>query len=405
MTLNNYKFALTLLLIPIFCNAQNKVEFSGQTQKGDLIASRVEEKLYARDTLNGGQVFLPNGLYTLVRDTTTLFDFVVLDTEVNIFWNGEKALYSDSLNTQFYRFISNHLEKGIELGEDWKDKYPDAVSLLRVVFPQVFSFEGKTHRAVASQYWDLKDGQYVFLKNSPFVRQYLNNFYDKMISQHYDSIFRCVEVQMQFVKDLDVRPFYFSVLTNKYETSKILGHENVFADIVKGFPAADFQWVEDSVYQKLVEKSDKIRLNPVGGVAKSFRIRSLKDNSTKSLNGIFGIYKLLVFFDSDCGHCKEAMPFYMEVVDQFKNNGLVPIFITVELTNEFLDDFVESRGYDASNFYYHHEVTQDDFRLKYDIPSTPQVYILDSSNKILAKNIPAKEIKDYLSYLVNQGGN
>lgn len=396
-------FALIGLFMLSFQSVgQNVAKFQGNIRKGDIVAARVEDKLYVRDTLSGPTTELQNGLYTVVRDTLSLFDFVVFNQNIAIEYNEGAPVYLDSLNAQFYRFIRNHLEQGQELGEDWKSRYPEAVELLRVVFPQIFVFDGKTHRQVATQYWDLSDGHYVFLKNSPFVRQYLNNFYDRMISQHYDSIFSCVETQMRYVRDADVRPFYFSVLTNKFETSKIVGHENVFASIVKGFPKSDFGWVEDSVYLKLQEKADKIRLNPVGGKAKSFPIKNFKSGSLSSLNQVFGIYKLLVFFDSDCGHCKEAMPFYMEVIDEFKDNGLVPILVTVETTNEFLRELIASREYNPSYFYYHHEVTQEDFRLKYDIPSTPQVYILDSSNKILAKNIPAKELKDYFHYLVNQ---
>lgn len=382
--------------------AQNSVHFSGNIRNGDIIAARVEDKLYVRDTISGMVSDLSNGLYTVVRDTISLFDFAVFNNEVTIDFFNEKPVYKDSLNEQFYRFIRNHLEKGIDLGDNWQANYPDAVQLLRVVFPQIFVFDGSTHKKISEQYWDLTSGQYDFLKNSPFVRQYLNNFYDRMISQHFDSIYTCVETQMRFITDLDVRPFYFSVLTNKYETSKIVGHENVFASIVKGFPKTDFGWVEDSVFLKLQEKADKIRMNPVGGRAKNFPLKNYKSGTLTSLNQVFGIYKLVVFFDSDCGHCKEAMPFYMEVIKEFKDNGLTPMLVTVETTNEFLSELIASREYNTSYFYYHHEVTQDDFRLKYDIPSTPQVYILDSANKILAKNIPAKELKDYFTYLVNQ---
>lgn len=396
-------FTLTwALLYSLNSQAQHVAMFHGTLRDGDIVAARVEEKLYVRDTLSGAMSKLPNGLYTIVRDTLSLFDFVVFDHDVDVEFYGDKPRFRDSLNGQFYRFIHNHLENGQDLGEAWQKKYPDAVPLLRVVFPQIFEFDGKTHKQISTQYWDLTDGHYEFLKNSPFVRQYLNNFYDRMISQHYDSIFTCIETQMRFVRDADVRPFYFSLLTNKFETSKIVGHENVFASMVKGFPKSDFGWVDDSVYIKLQEKADKIRLNPVGRKAQNFPIKNVKSSKLTSLNQVFGIYKLLVFFDADCSHCKEAMPFYMEVIDSFKNNGLIPVLVTVETTNEFLSEFISSRDYDPAYFYYHHDVTQDDFRVKYDIPSTPQVYILDSSNKILAKNIPAKELKDYFNYLVNQ---
>jgi|GEM_PF-1791112 len=399
---NRWIVGIALLFLGHQSFAQHSFQIRGNAKNGDIIAARVEDKLYVRDTLFGSTSELKNGLYTLVRDTVSLFDFVVFNSNVEVNYNEGKLEYKDSLNSQFYRFIRNHLENGLELGDDWRAIYPDAVELIRVVFPQIFVFDGKTHKQVSTQYWELTDGHYEFLKNSPFVRQYLNNFYDRMISQHYDSIYSCIETQMRFVRDKDVRPFYFSVLTNKFETSKIVGHENVFANMVKGFPRSDFDWVEDSVYIKLQEKAEKIRLNPVGGKAKNFPVKNFKTGSLTSLNQVFGIYKLVVFFDSDCGHCKEAMPFYMEVIDKFKDNGLTPMLVTVETTNEFLSEFISSRAYNPSYFYYHHEITQNDFRLSYDIPSTPQVYILDSSNKILAKNIPAKELKDYFAYLVNQ---
>lgn len=390
-----------LFLFAANANAQNTVQFNNGVMVGDIIAARVEDKLYARDTLTEKSTILKNGLYTIVRDTLSILDFVIFNSNAEIDLVGTKVEYKDSLNTQFYRFIQNHLENKEELDKDWQLKYPSAVELLKVVFPQIFVFDGNTHKQVSEQYWNLSDGQFQFLKNSPFVRQYLNNFYDRMISQHFDSIYTCIETQMKFVTDSDLRTFYFSVLTNKYETSKIVGHENVYANIVKGFPRSDFKWVEDSIYIKLQEKANNIRLNPVGGLATNFPLKNFKTGLATNLEQLFGIYKLVVFFDSDCGHCKEAMPFYMEVIDEFRDNGLTPILVTVETTNEFLSDLILSRGYDPSYFYYHHEITSNDFRLKYDIPSTPQLYILDSNNRILAKNIPSKELKDYFKYLIN----
>lgn len=395
-------FLVYSVFLSFSAQSQNLILFEGNVHSGDIIAARVEEKLYIRDTVTEKPVSLSNGLYTLVRDSTSLFDFIVFNKNVTIEYREEKIVYRDSINSQFYRFIKNHLENKVVLPDLWQLSYPDAVQVLRAVFPQIFEFNGATHKKVTEQYWDLNEEQFEFLKNSPFVRSYLNNFYDRMISQHYDSIFLCIESQMTFVDDEDLRTFYFSVLTNKYETSKILGHENVFASIVMGFPVTDFKWVEDSVYYKLQEKAEKIRTNPVGAMAINFPLKDVKNDKLTSLKDIFGIYKLLVFFDSDCGHCKTAMPYYIEVVEEFKDNGITPIFVTVETTNEFLLKFIASMGYDASFFYYHHTINADDFRIKYDLPSTPQIYILDSNDQILAKNIPAKEIKDYFSFLINK---
>ena len=395
-------FTISLVVLCVqYSNAQQTVKFSGNIVNGDIIAARVEDKLYVRDTLDGPISKLENGLYTVVRDTISLFDFVVFNSTVDIRLDKGVVNYKDSLNAQFYRFIKIHIEDAQSLEDQWQTQFPEASNLLRVVFPQIFPFNGKTHAEVAQQYWDISDDQYIFLKNSPFIRHYLNHFYDKMISQHFDSIFTCIETQMKFTKDSDIRPFYFSILVNKYETSKIIGHENVFASIIKEFPKSDFNWVSDSIYALLQDKAQKIRLNPVGGMASNFQIYNLKTGGLTNLNQITGIFKILVFFDSDCGHCKEALPYYVDAVNEFKDFGLTPIFVTVETTNEFLNELVSSRGYEPAYFFYNHIITPNDFRLKFDIPSTPQVYVLNSSNKILAKNIPAKELKDYLKFLLN----
>ena len=395
------RFKTFILIFFISNQLLSQVILEGDIRNGDLIAARVEDKLYSRDTFESRPLDLSNGLYTVVRDTLSLFDFVVFGGEVNIKFEREIAEYKDTTNKVFYKFIEKHLKNGVKLDSNWTDIYKSIVPLLRVVFPTLFPYDSQTHKGISEQYWNLSPMQYEFLKNSPFVRQYLNNFYDRMISQNYDSIYDAIENHMRFIQDLDLRQFYFSVLTNKYETSKIVGHENVFASIVLGFPKQDFNWVEDSVYDKLIAKAEKIRMNPIGALAKDFPIRSLKSGQQTKLSNIFGIYKLVVFFDSDCGHCKEAMPFYMEVIKEFRDAGLVPILITVETTNEFLQELIDSRGYPNEYFYYSHTITSDDFRIKYDIPSTPQLYILDSSNKILAKNIPAKELKDYFNFLTN----
>src|SRR6056300_52751 len=102
-------FTLTwALLYSLNSQAQHVAMFHGTLKDGDIVAARVEEKLYVRDTLSGAMSKLPNGLYTIVRDTLSLFDFVVFDHDVDVEFYGDKPRFRDSLNGQFYRFIHNH---------------------------------------------------------------------------------------------------------------------------------------------------------------------------------------------------------------------------------------------------------------------------------------------------------
>ena len=87
---NRWIVGIALLFLGHQSFAQHSFQISGNAKNGDIIAARVEDKLYVRDTLFGSTSELKNGLYTLVRDTVSLFDFVVFNSNVEVNYNEGK---------------------------------------------------------------------------------------------------------------------------------------------------------------------------------------------------------------------------------------------------------------------------------------------------------------------------
>jgi thiol-disulfide isomerase/thioredoxin len=118
-------------------------------------------------------------------------------------------------------------------------------------------------------------------------------------------------------------------------------------------------------------------------------------------------YLILYFWEPDCSHCKEATPKFSEAYDQknLKDLGVQVMAVYLHRNinewekytksiNEWLEFILKNKMLKWTNVWEPFGYSQ--FRDKYDISSSPVLYLLDKDKKIIAKRISWEQAVDLI---------
>lgn len=109
-------------------------------------------------------------------------------------------------------------------------------------------------------------------------------------------------------------------------------------------------------------------------------------------------YTVLVFWDVDCGHCQTEMPKLHDDIKKLR--GKVDVKVFAVYTKEEFEKwrkYLIDKKYDFIHVF--DPVHLNNIKDKYDIVSTPVIYILDKDKKIKAKKLPADAVAGFIEYL------
>ncbi len=118
----------------------------------------------------------------------------------------------------------------------------------------------------------------------------------------------------------------------------------------------------------------------------------------KTLYSIKAKYTVLVFWDVDCGHCQTEIPKLDSALKELK--GKIDFKVFAVYTKEDYDKWRKwliNKKVDFINVF--DPVHINNIKVKYDINSTPVIYILDKDKKIKGKKLGAESVPGLLNYL------
>lgn len=364
------------------------------------------------------------GFYTFFLDTTHAFDFFYGGETVS-FAGSYTALravdFRDAENQKFQEFqniglvIQRDFEGGALTAEQAQAAYNERTlaweqenantrlgKLLKARNPMGSrtAVEPGGVERWALAYWSelpLMDPAYF---RSPFYHSAIELFFDKAIVPEPDTVVAALSVFFDLPKDTAAQKYAVALMTNKYETSNLMGHDKAFVWMVNKFYRTGYAvWEKPDALAKILKKADDIGMNMIGLRAPDFGFTAY-DGSAHRLKEALGSYTLLVFYDATCGHCQENMPKFLEVHKKFAPKGLKSVAITNEVTLTDWKPFVEKKGMLGVAGWINGSDTALDrvtFRHIYHIPTTPMVLVLDKDHKIIAKALAPADLEDFLS--------
>jgi len=268
---------------------------------------------------------------------------------------------------------------------------------------------------------------------TPFFDDRVKRFYESIVLQHPDTIIQEIDkVMAKCEQDNLVYNLLIGYFTYKYEQSKVMGFDKVFVHVADKYiisGKASKVYTEETT-KKIKERVDILRnllldakvsdLFVIDTVAaKAVRkmgfdtaktSKSLTDlyyKNAKELTPMFRTlyqvnakYTVLVFWAVDCGHCKTEIPKLHEELQKFKGKLDVKVF-AVQTKDDMFDDwrkFIITEK--LSDFIHVYDpVHINNLKEKFDIYSTPVIYVLDKEKRIKAKRLGAEQVAGLLETL------
>jgi thiol-disulfide isomerase/thioredoxin len=261
------------------------------------------------------------------------------------------------------------------------------------------------------------------LLRTPIYEDRVMTYLTKVIPQVPDSLYKPIDYLIEKARaDSNIFRFMLITMFNYYGKSNIMGMDAVMVYIADKYYFHDSWWSDAKFMADLKDRVDKTRPLLIGKTAPDVELMVVPPDHFKSamadtalkryphvgtkkmLDQIDAKYLVLIFWEADCGHCKKAVPELYSIYEKsLKNMGVQVLAISTLFGEDGKIkwvDFVNEHGlYDWINAWNPYSY---DFKMKYDILSTPQIFILDDKKTILAKRIGPEQVVDILNAIIKE---
>lgn len=239
------------------------------------------------------------------------------------------------------------------------------------------------------------------LIKTPLLKGKIEKYFSKTVIQRHDTIMREVtRVISLSERNKNMKRFVTATLLNYYESSRYMGMENIFVDIAdKYYLSGNAEWADTVFLRKLNDKVMRMKPNLIGKVAPELKSLPTNTGEWATLSLVDARATLLIFWEPNCGHCKKVIPKVQSLYAKYKERGFfVMAFYTQHDTiawNRYIEEH-DLTGwlnvFDPYGF--------SDFRKKYDVFTTPTLYLLDENKKIAGRKVDVEVLDEMLKDLL-----
>ena len=238
------------------------------------------------------------------------------------------------------------------------------------------------------------------LLRTPVFKNSVMEYVTKVIPQFPDSISSELDKILARIEgDKESFRYWLSTFIQHYQQSRIMGMESVLIHLLDTyFLSGKATWATPENLQRIQQELKYLRPNQVGKMAPPLMLRDTLDVRVNPLT-YNQQYLVLYFYDPDCSHCKKKTPKLWEAYDKLKELNAEVVAVCTSAEVEKWKEYISSNGYEWENL--GDPNFQSNFRLDYNIRSTPLVYVLDKERKIIAKQIDVDELVSFISRYSN----
>ncbi|MEA3317361.1 MAG: thioredoxin-like domain-containing protein, partial [Bacteroidota bacterium] len=231
----------------------------------------------------------------------------------------------------------------------------------------------------------------VRLLRTPIFHKKMDYYFKKVLMQNPDTLIKYMDKFIDDVRHSDeLYSYSIKYFINNFQGTKIMGLDKVFVHVAqKYYLSGDADWISEETLQNLRKNVAKIKPNLIGEVAHDLKMETNTGEYAR-LHDITANYTLVYFWEPNCGHCKKTTPKIYDLYEKYNRNEFdVFVVYTQRDKTEWLE-YLNKNKFDWTNVYDPYNLTN--FRLFYNIYSTPTIYLLDKDKKIIAKRIDYKTL-------------
>lgn len=254
------------------------------------------------------------------------------------------------------------------------------------------------YRFVKEHYWDDVDFADDRLVRTPFFEDKLEEYYKYYVFPEPDSIIKEVKYMLLYAREArEMYRYLLAKFTNKYINPEIMGQDKVFVYLFENhYLKGDTTILSEKDKETIFRRGWSLIANQIGEPAPALNLVNTAGKPAP-LQNLQAQYTLVVFWDPNCGHCKETVPRIDSIYRaKWKGMGLKVYGVNIdENTLKAWDEFIGQHKLNEWTHVYQTKAQRDqenaagqpNFRQLYDVYKTPTIYLLDDQKRIIAKNL------------------
>lgn len=261
-----------------------------------------------------------------------------------------------------------------------------------------------------SHYWDGVTFMDDRIIRTPFFLPKLEKYYRELMVPEPDSIIKEADYQLLLARSSPAMyQFLLNWLTDEYISPKYMGQDAVFVHLFEKYHSKGIsKWLNEKQMETISRRAYMLMANLIGGKAADLE---MLDTAGKPfpLYRVEADYTVVVFWDPNCGHCKDELPHIDSVYRaNWKAHG-VKIYGVLsgdskeDLKQEWLKYIGTHHLENWVNVYQTKEMEtanaaaqKPGYRQLYDVTLTPTIYLLDKEKRIIAKKLNWQQLDELL---------
>lgn len=265
-----------------------------------------------------------------------------------------------------------------------------------------------------NHYFDNVDFGEDGLMRMPFhiVKQKLDFYWDKVQVLHPDSAYRAASRIINMAdQTVDLERFLIWYHINKFETSNIMGLDKTFCMLGRETYMAGKAWWADSATIGSISKNIIQREGSVIGTRAADLMLQTFDTARAAsqktpwvrLNDIKAKYKIMIFWDPTCGHCREVVPKLARIYNKNMDKDWVVIGLTQSDKKKEFDEFMDAHPEVKNWIHLDRSAAPSDAYARnlkqYYVIASPTIFVLDENNIIQANRMDVEKLDEFIKQL------
>lgn len=335
--------------------------------------------------------------------------FSFLETKRKSFENNKNENISEEEQKKYFE---NQLAEINKWREDYIKSNPN--NLLALTFKAIkekkFFFQENTDPVKQKQMFDELLETYFdeipFENNSlygiPAMLNKIDYFFDNLmlnidIAEIPNYAISFIEKNKKNKKNFE---FALGYLISKYEQGNYMFSKDVYSELaIKYVNKKNMPWLDEAQVYRIVDRATKYKNITLGKKATIFNLKN-QNGEYKNLYNINAKTTILMFFNSECSHCKDAAPFLVNFNKDNKDlYDFKIVTINVGDDKEKWLEFIKEQKFDDLINLEDTEV-KSNIRMDYVIESVPKIFLLNEEKEIMAKDVAPESLKTIYNRLV-----
>lgn len=259
-----------------------------------------------------------------------------------------------------------------------------------------------------AHYWDGISFMDERVLRTPFFLPKMERYYREVIGTSApDSIIKDIDYKLLYARNApELYKFMLNWLTDEYINPKYMGQDAIFVHLFNKYHSKGLSpWLNAKQMEVISKRAYMQMANLIGEKAADLQMLDTAGRLMPLYN-VAADYTVVIFWDPNCGHCKEELPKIDSIYRASWKAQNIRIYAVLSENQHgpWLNYINDHNLQDWVNVYETKEMADANsaqqkpgFRQLYDVTMTPTLFLLDKEKRIIGKKLNWKQVNELLA--------